>query len=223
MTHFAAAHHGCWSSPRMAVQVMVPLSNAEILASSSAQYINTTVQEVCWEVLRHCACVHHPACMHHAATYSTCWPASRRPSTTPQTWHGVSLLVGAACTAACQTCSLRPLTPATAGLSNELSFDSSCQPLSKCFPKLIAAAQQIASMDTSSRPIVITSIFDANFATAASVKQAFVSAGAQALLTTACELAESQIDPDDMCGRRRAENALQHARSARNQHVPPAR
>jgi len=28
---------------------MVPLSNAEILASSSAQYISTTVQEVCWD------------------------------------------------------------------------------------------------------------------------------------------------------------------------------
>jgi hypothetical protein len=82
---------------------------------------------------------------------------------------------------------MRPLRPGTAGLSNELSFDGSCQPLTKCFPKLIAAAQQIASMDTSSRPIVITSIFDANFATAASVKQAFVSAGARALHATACK------------------------------------
>ena len=33
-------------------------------------------------------------------------------------------------------------------------------------------------MDTSTRPIIITSIFDANFATAAAVRQAFYNAGA---------------------------------------------
>ena len=93
---------GCWSSPLVAVQVMVPLSNAEILASSSAQYISTTVQEVCWDSSRrhgacvqHAACLQHAACMQHAAPCSPCWPGLRRPSTAQQTWHGVSFLLGA--------------------------------------------------------------------------------------------------------------------------------
>ena len=64
-----------------------------------------------------------------------------------------------------------------AGLSNELTYDGRCNPVSKCFPQLLAAAQQIAKADTSTRPIIITSIFDANFATAVAVRQAFYNAG----------------------------------------------
>ena len=65
-----------------------------------------------------------------------------------------------------------------AGLSNELTYDGRCNPVSKCFPALLAAAQQIAKADTSTRPIIITSIFDANFATAVAVRNAFYNAGA---------------------------------------------
>ena len=66
-----------------------------------------------------------------------------------------------------------------AGLSNELTYAGGCSPVSKCFPQLLAAAQQIAKADTTTRPIIITSIFDANFATAVAVRQAFYNAGAQ--------------------------------------------
>lgn len=63
------------------------------------------------------------------------------------------------------------------GLTNELSLDGNCNPLSKCMPILVKAAQLIAQLDPSSRPIIITSIFDAGFAAAKTVKQGFTTAG----------------------------------------------
>ncbi|KAK9843505.1 hypothetical protein WJX81_006490 [Elliptochloris bilobata] len=109
----------------LGLKVIVPLSDAEILASSSAQYIATTINEA----------KSHPANM---------------------AW----------------------------GLSNELTYAGGCNPVSNCFPKLLAAAQEIAQMDTSSRPIIITSIFDKGFATAVSVRQAFLNAGLSSLYST---------------------------------------